>query len=44
MGMQISNGLFHYKKKDLPKGIDDVITVGDFYKLRTGEGVYMLFI
>jgi peroxiredoxin family protein len=36
--------MFHYKKEDLFEGVDDIITVGDFYKKSEGEGVHMLFI
>ena len=36
--------MFHYKEEDLYEGVDDIITVGDFYKRSEGEGVHMLFI
>jgi peroxiredoxin family protein len=36
--------MFHYKKSDLYEGVEDIITVGDFYKRSEGEGVHMLFI
>lgn len=36
--------MFHYKKEDLYEGVEDIITVGDFYKRSEGEGVHMLFI
>jgi hypothetical protein len=36
--------MFHYAKEDLYKGVDDVITVSDFYKQSQGEGVHMLFL
>jgi peroxiredoxin family protein len=36
--------MFHYTKDDLYEGVDDVITVGDFYKYSKGEGVHMLFV
>ena len=36
--------MFHYKKEDLYEGVEQVITVGDFYKRSEGEGVHMLFI
>lgn len=36
--------MFHYKKEDLYEGVDDVITVGDFYKQGSGLGTHMLFI
>jgi len=41
---KLAMDMFHYKKEDLYDGIDDVITVGDFYKESAGEGVHMLFI
>lgn len=36
--------MFHYKKEDLHEGVEDIITVGDFYRQSAGEGVHMLFI
>jgi peroxiredoxin family protein len=36
--------MFHYKKEDLYEGVNDVITVGDFYKQGSGLGTHMLFI
>lgn len=36
--------MFHYKKEDLYEGVEDIITVGDFYRQSSGEGVHMLFI
>ncbi len=36
--------MFHYKKEDLYEGVDDIITVGDFYKQGNGAGTHMLFI
>ena len=36
--------MFHYKKEDMYEDIDDVITVGDFYKQGSGIGTHMLFI
>ena len=36
--------MFHYKKEDLYEDIDDVITVGDFYKQGSGLGTHILFI
>ena len=41
---RLAMDMFHYKKADLYDGVDDVITVGDFYKLSEGEGVHMLFV
>jgi len=41
---KLAMDMFHYKKEDLYEGIDDVITVGDFYKQSQGEGVHMLFV
>ena len=41
---KLAMDMFHYKKEDLYEGVDDVITVGDFYKESAGEGVHMLFI
>ena len=41
---KLAMDMFHYKKEDLYDGIDDIITVGDFYKESAGEGVHMLFI
>lgn len=36
--------MFHYKKEDLYEGVEEIITVGDFYNKSQGEGVQMLFI
>jgi len=41
---KLAMDMFHYKKEDLYDGVEDVITVGDFYNESTGEGVHMLFI
>lgn len=41
---KLAMDMFHYKKEDLYEGIEDVITVGDFYKESAGEGVHMLFV
>ncbi|MBL7744161.1 MAG: DsrE/DsrF/DrsH-like family protein [Chitinophagaceae bacterium] len=41
---KLAMDMFHYKKEDLFEGIEDVITVGDFYKKSEGAGVHMLFI
>ena len=36
--------MFHYTREDLYEGVDDVITVGEFYNHSKGEGVHMLFV
>ncbi len=36
--------MFHYKKEDMYADINDVITVGDFYKQGSGLGTHMLFV
>jgi peroxiredoxin family protein len=41
---KLAMDMFHYKKEDLYEGVDDVITVGDFYKQGSGVGTHMLFI
>lgn len=41
---RLAMDMFHYEKEDLYEGIDDVITVGDFYKRSEGPGVHMLFV
>jgi peroxiredoxin family protein len=41
---KLAMDMFHYKKEDLYEGVDDVITVGDFYKQGSGIGTHMLFI
>ena len=41
---KLAMDMFHYKKEDLFEGIEEVITVGDFYKKSEGGGVHMLFI
>ena len=41
---KLAMDMFHYKKQDLYEDLDGVLTVGDFYKRSSGEGVHMLFI
>lgn len=41
---RLAMDMFHYKKEDLFDGIEEVITVGDFYKKSEGVGTHMLFI
>ncbi len=41
---KLAMDMFHYKREDLFDGIEEVITVGDFYRKSEGEGVHMLFI
>lgn len=41
---KLAMDMFHYKKEDLYEGVDDIITVGDFYKQGSGVGTHMLFI
>jgi len=41
---KLAADMFHYKKEDLYEGVEDIITVGDFYKHSQGEGVHMLFV
>ena len=43
-GCKLAFDMFHYKKEDLYEGLEEIITVGDFYKRSEGEGVHMLFI
>lgn len=41
---KLAMDMFHYTKADLYEGVENVITVGDFYKQSEGEGVHMLFV
>lgn len=41
---KLAMDMFHYKREELYEGVDEVITVGDFYNKSKGEGVHMLFI
>ncbi len=41
---RLAMDMFHYKKEDLFEGVEEVITVGDFYKKSEGAGTHMLFI
>ena len=41
---KLAADMFHYKKEDLYEGVEDIITVGDFYKHSQGAGVHMLFV
>lgn len=41
---KLAMDMFHYTKDDLYEGVNEVITVGDFYQHSQGEGVHMLFV
>ncbi len=41
---KLAMDMFHYTKEDMIDDLDGVLTVGDFYKQSTGEGVHMLFV
>jgi peroxiredoxin family protein len=41
---KLAMDMFHYKKEDMYEDIDDVITVGEFYKQGSGIGTHMLFV
>lgn len=41
---RLAMDMFHYEKSDLYEGVNDVITVGDFYAKSQGLGTKMLFI
>jgi peroxiredoxin family protein len=41
---KLAMDMFHYKKEDLFEGVEEVITVGDFYAKSAGLGTHMLFI
>lgn len=41
---KLAMDMFHYKKEDLIKELDGVLTVGDFYQQGSGTGTHMLFI
>jgi peroxiredoxin family protein len=41
---KLAMDMFHYEKDDLYEGVEEVITVGDFYQKSAGEGVHMLFV
>ena len=41
---KLAMDMFHYKRSDMYDDLDDIITVGDFYKQGSGEGTHMLFI
>ncbi len=41
---KLAMDMFHYTKADLYEGVENVITVGDFYKQSESEGVHMLFV
>jgi peroxiredoxin family protein len=41
---KLAMDMFHYTKEDLYDEVDDVITVGEFYKQGSGLGTHMLFI
>ncbi len=41
---KLAMDMFHYKKEDLYEGVEDIITVGDFYNKSQGPGTHILFI
>ena len=41
---KLAMDMFHFKKEDLYEGVEDVITVGDFYGKVAGFGTQTLFI
>lgn len=41
---KLAMDMFHFKREDMYDDIDDIITVGDFYKQGSGVGTHMLFI
>ncbi|MBK8699694.1 MAG: DsrE/DsrF/DrsH-like family protein [Saprospiraceae bacterium] len=41
---KLAMDMFHYEKEDMYDEINDIITVGDFYKQGAGIGTHMLFI
>jgi peroxiredoxin family protein len=41
---KLAMDMFHFKKEDLYEGVEDVITVGDFYGKVAGLGTHTLFI
>lgn len=43
-GCKLAMDMFHFAKEDMYDGLDDIITVGDFYEKAKGLGTHMLFI
>ena len=41
---KLATDMFHYKKEDFYEGVEDIITVGEFYKQGAGLGTHMLFV
>lgn len=41
---KLAMDMFHYQREDLIEEVDDVITVGDFYKRAQGENTHLLFV
>jgi peroxiredoxin family protein len=41
---KLAMDMFHYEKEDLYEGVEDIITVGDFYNKSQGAGTHILFI
>lgn len=41
---KLAMDMFHYKREDMIDELEEIITVGDFYKQSEGEGVHMLFV
>ncbi|MCB0635894.1 MAG: DsrE/DsrF/DrsH-like family protein [Lewinella sp.] len=41
---KLAMDMFHLKQEDLFEGIEDVLTIGDFYARADGEGTHIVFI
>lgn len=41
---KLAMDMFHLKKEDLFEGVEDVLTIGDFYERASGEGSQIVFI
>lgn len=43
-GCKLAADMFKLKKDDLYEGLDDIITVGEFYEHAKGKGTHMIFV
>lgn len=41
---KLAMDMFHLEKEDLFEGVEDVLTIGEFYERAAGEGTHIIFI
>ena len=41
---KLAMDMFHLEKEDLFEGVEDILTIGEFYERAAGEGTHIIFI